>query len=771
MNVVFIDVNGERCSLAIIEDITERKQTEEALRESESSLNQAQTIAHIGYWKLNPITMEISGSNELFHIFGLTKDEVSLDTFVEVVHPDDREYDLYHIRRGMETGESWNIEHRLLLKDNTEKWVHAIGEAIRDEAGKIFLLMGTVQDITESKLVEQKLKGSEEKWRALSENSPAHIMLLDREHKILFINRTVPDLSKEEVIGISVYTFIPQEFHQIARDSHNSVLETGEPVTYFTNYITKEGDLRFFDVWIGPVFQSGKIIALVSHSMDITENKEAERKLKESEEKFRNITEQSLMGIAILQDNQVRYASQKLAEIYGYSVEEMLNFEPYEFLKLIDPDFVDLVREEATKKQTGNKDILTHYQAKIIKKNGEKVWVENFSKSINYNGRPADLVTNIDITERKKAEEKVQYQARLVENVSEAIISTDLDFNIVSWNIGAEKIYGWKAEEAIGKNVMDIIHVEYPNDEQDTVIKEFFEKGFWSGEIIQPHKNSTRIDIFSSVSLINNAEGEPMGAVSNNIDITEKKVAERLIIEENKKLTELNKIKQDLIIRISHELKTPLTSIYGVSQVFMEIPKDALNETITEYREISHRGCLRLKELIDNLLDASKLDSNKFPLKLHNESLITLIEECTEDMNYLVKSRNHKLTTDLPTEIFFSVDKVRLSQALINLISNAIKNTPVGGEILINANETAEYVDIIVKDNGVGLTEKEQERMFQKFGKIERYGMDLDVDIEGAGLGLYISKEIVELHGGQILVESEGRHKGTVFTIRLFKNL
>ncbi len=136
----------------------------------------------------------------------------------------------------------------------------------------------------------------------------------------------------------------------------------------------------------------------------------------------------------------------------------------------------------------------------------------------------------------------------------------------------------------------------------------------------------------------------------------------------------------------------------------------------------------------------------------------------------MLKNRNLAITSDIPEELFFKVDKVRFSQAIINLISNAIKNTPMGGKIFISADETSDYIDIHVRDTGVGLTKKEKKMLFQKFGKIERYGKDLEVDIEGAGLGLYISKEIVELHGGQILVESKGRNEGANFTIRLFKN-
>ena len=132
---------------------------------------------------------------------------------------------------------------------------------------------------------------------------------------------------------------------------------------------------------------------------------------------------------------------------------------------------------------------------------------------------------------------------------------------------------------------------------------------------------------------------------------------------------------------------------------------------------------------------------------------------------------NRKLTiiSELPNGIFLGVDKLRLGQAIINLISNAVKNTPRYGEIFVNVITHHKYIDIRIKDTGVGITTEEKERLFKKFGKIERYGLDMDVDIEGSGLGLYISKEIVELHGGKILVESKGRDKGSQFTIRLVK--
>ena len=128
------------------------------MQESERYLNEAQATAHLGHWKLHPATEDVSGSDELFRIFGLGRDEATFDAFVEVVHPDDREYYLQHIYRAMKSGTPWDIEHRLVCRDGTEKWVRAVGRAVTDEAGKPVLLIGTTQDITEHRRAEEAQK-------------------------------------------------------------------------------------------------------------------------------------------------------------------------------------------------------------------------------------------------------------------------------------------------------------------------------------------------------------------------------------------------------------------------------------------------------------------------------------------------------------------------------------------------------------------------------------------------------------------------------------
>ncbi|MFW9822234.1 MAG: ATP-binding protein [Candidatus Thorarchaeota archaeon] len=382
---------------------------------------------------------------------------------------------------------------------------------------------------------------------------------------------------------------------------------------------------------------------------DITEQKKSNQRLKESEEKFRTIAEQSFMGIMIVQDAELKYLNKAMSLITGYPVEEMLTWTDKNYIRMIHPEDLDYILVRIRSNKDATMGPFSHNSFRIVNKDGEIRWLEDYTSKIIYQGRPANLISIIDATDKKEAE--------------------------------------------------------------------------------------------------------------------------RLILEENKTLIELNKMRKDIITRVSHELKTPLTSIYGASQILLKHLSPQIGEEALNFIEIFHRGALRLKKLVENLIDASRIEYGKLELNIRPHDLVPIIKECIEEMSYLLENRNQLLVSTMPKKMDVSVDKIRIQQVVTNLLSNAIKNTPVNGNIYIDLIHNFKYYDIRIRDTGIGLTEKEKELLFQKFGKIERYGMDLGVDIEGSGIGLYISKEIVELHGGQIIVKSEGRNQGASFTVRLFKNI
>ncbi|MFW9989771.1 MAG: sensor histidine kinase, partial [Candidatus Odinarchaeota archaeon] len=241
-----------------------------------------------------------------------------------------------------------------------------------------------------------------------------------------------------------------------------------------------------------------------------------------------------------------------------------------------------------------------------------------------------------------------------------------------------------------------------------------------------------------------------------------------LIKEEIAKLKELEQIRRDLISRVSHELKTPLVSVCGASELLLDIYINEFKSESKELIEMIEKGGKRLKYLVDNLVDTTRIEYGKFKLKKEKTDINHLIKDCIKEMMYLIKQRELNLEHNLMDVLFLEIDKVRIEQVISNLLSNAIKNTPPNGIISINSLKIDDKVKVIIKDTGIGLTKEEMNRIFIRFGKIERYGNGLEyIDIQGTGLGLFISKEIIDLHEGQIWVESEGRDKGSTFIFKL----
>ncbi len=250
-------------------------------------------------------------------------------------------------------------------------------------------------------------------------------------------------------------------------------------------------------------------------------------------------------------------------------------------------------------------------------------------------------------------------------------------------------------------------------------------------------------------------------------DITDRKKAEKIIKDEMKKLKEIDQIRSDFVRRTSHELKTPLISIYSSTQYLLDNLKQEMNEETLRLIESINRGGIRLKRLTENLIDVFNIETHLLVIRKKEIDLVKVIKDCVKDLSLVLKERDLIYKLDLDDSYHIHADKLRIEQVILNVLSNAIKNTPRNGLIYIAVNKTKDFVKIIFKDTGIGLTEEEKDKIFKKFGKLERIGINHEIITEGSGLGLYISKQIVELHGGKIWIESEGRNKGSTLIIQL----
>ncbi|MBD3186413.1 hypothetical protein GF325_06265, partial [Candidatus Bathyarchaeota archaeon] len=203
--------------------------------------------------------------------------------------------------------------------------------------------------------------------------------------------------------------------------------------------------------------------------------------------------------------------------------------------------------------------------------------------------------------------------------------------------------------------------------------------------------------------------------------------------------------------------------------LLMQFYGDNFNDKAYDLLKVVENGGIRLQQLVENLLDILRLNSDMIDINKELNDLGGMIMRTIQEHSFQIESRDLSIEIDIPDGFKVRVDKIRFEQVLSNLVSNAVKNTPPRGSIYIYSEipENGSQVTIIVEDTGVGLTKEEIDQLFSFFGKIERYGKGMDIITEGTGLGLYITKNIIEQHGGSITADSDGRGKGSKFTISI----
>jgi PAS domain S-box-containing protein len=744
-------------------NITERKEIEKRIKESEEMFRTLteQSLMGICIAQDNQIKYVNKAYTE---IWGYNPEEMmkwGLKDVFQAIHPDDREFTLEQLAKKQKGEEDivTHYQYRGFKKSGEMIWVDQFSKSIEYEGRPANFV--TIIDITDRKKAQLELEKSEANWRILVEEAPDIILTVDRNYRILFINKTPDGMSPEQAIGTSVLDYVDPGFHELVKKSIEQIFETGEPDYYEISARGPNDSQSWYSTRLGAIKQEAEIISVMLITTDITQKKKVEENLL----LFKTIVESSQEPIAVSNpDGSIIYINPAHEKLFGYPLEvakEMnyRNYYPPESLKIIN-NIVSPALSQG---------ISWEGELDVFDANGRRfpLWERSDSILDDEGNMIYGFGLMHDISERKKAEEDLVIKNYALNSSINAIAISDLIGNLTFINPSFLKMWGYTSEdEVLGKKASSFWASE---EKAIQVIIELKNKYSWSGELIGKKKNGSLFDVLLSASLVKDKYDNPICMMASFVDITERKRAEQLIIEENRKLKELSEMKRDIITRVSHELKTPLTSVHGASYYLLNFHKENMVKEVLEYVEIIHRGGLRLRSLVEDLIDISRLESGKIELKKNMIDITGIIKECLKDMELFANHRKISMKMELQDEMFIVVDKIRIGQVISNILSNAVKNTPPYGDILITLIDSEDEVSIQVKDTGVGITDEEQQLLFKKFGKIERYGKGMDVDTEGSGLGLFISKEIVELHNGSIFFESDGRNKGTTFTILLPK--
>ena len=373
-----------------------------------------------------------------------------------------------------------------------------------------------------------------------------------------------------------------------------------------------------------------------------------------------------------------------------------------------------------------------------------------------------------DITERKRAEQAVRHLSAIVASSSDAIISKTLDGTIVSWNSGAETLFGYVATEVTGQNIRILAH-DRATDQESTELLRTVGQGLrvQGLETLRRHKDGSLVDVSLSMSPVYDDDGSMSGLSSIARDDSARKAAERalereadlLIVrlaeeaEATARLRELDRIKDDLVANVSHELRTPLASILG----YVELLRDEEAGTLTAHQgrwaDAIDRNGGRLLCLIDNLLALSAIDAGKLQSESSPVDLRDVVSAACRVLQPQIDGRRRlHVGFRLPAEpVIVQGDAGQLEQVVCNLVGNALKFTEDGGTVECALESEGAQARLTVSDDGIGIPENEQPRLFARFF---RSSTSTDRGIQGTGLGLSIASSIVRRHGGVISVDS-----------------
>jgi PAS domain S-box-containing protein len=346
----------------------------------------------------------------------------------------------------------------------------------------------------------------------------------------------------------------------------------------------------------------------------------------------------------------------------------------------------------------------------------------------------------------------------LVENAGDAVISTDVADQILTWNRAAEVIFGYNKEEAIGQSLAILLPVNRPGELEDIKNKVRLTGLLRNLEVRRKRKDGTIIEVALAISPVKDKVDNIIGFLHLAKDITEKKRYER-------RLRELDKMKSDFVSNVSHELRTPLTAIKGSVDNMLDGITGPLNEKQGRYLSRIKSNADRLTRLINNILDLSRIEAGKIDLRPANFSVVPLAKEVAEVLRAVAAEKLISLEVTSPDDgVNAWADRDKVTQVLMNLIGNAVKFTPEHGKVTVGVERNGnDWVQVSVADTGPGIVPEEGNKIFAKFYQIAQAA---NQKTKGTGLGLAISKALVEMHGGKIWVESEiGRGCTVSFTL------
>jgi PAS domain S-box-containing protein len=627
------------------------------------------------------------------------------------------------------------------------------------------------RQIRKRRRVEEALAKREKWFSATLASVGDAVIATDMNGAVTFMNSVAQSLtgwSQAEATGKSmdlVFDIVNKETRRPVENPVTKVFREGKAVGLADHTLLLSKDGKEFDIEdsAAPILtDSGEGLGVVLVFRNITDKRRAEEETKRQKELLQLILASIADGVVVADSNgkfllfnaaaekivgigATEATPDKWSEQYGVYLPDTVT--PYP------PDQLPLVRAMRGENVDAEELFIRNPQAPR-------------GRLLTISGRPlkspdgttqGGVVVYHDVTERKKAEEALRQSEErfrlLVSEVTDyAILMLDPEGVVASWNAGAERIKGYKAQEIIGQHFSRF----YPREDVEEgkpahELKVAGEQGRFEDEGWRVRKDGSRFWANVVITALRDGTGRLRGFGKVTRDITEHKRTQELLVQAKEEAVRASKFKDQFLSTMSHELRTPLNAVLGFSDLLADERYGSLNDRQQRYVAHIHTGGKHLLKLISDILDLSKIEAGRMELTREDVAVALAFGEVISALYPLAEKKSQALLHQVEPNLHVHADGMRFKQILMNLVANAIKFTPESGRIELAARQVEDQVRMEVRDNGPGIPPDQQQRIFEAFVRLTHTG----TATEGTGLGLAITSRLVELHGSKLAIESQ----------------
>lgn len=788
-----------------ITDISDRKKIEEQLcqlneqleaqveqrtaelKQSQIRLQEAQTFVRLGSWELDVATGEVQWSQELFDIVKIDPEHevLTFEYLSSYFTPKDIKLRNELVDRAILYAEPFEIDLQIVRTDGTIGYIFSKVKPIVNEAGQVTRLLGIAMDISDRKIAEESLRESEQRFMTLAEAAPVAIFRTNRANECIYVNQFWSQITGQEASAALGHEWVDI----IHPDDRASIQAKWMKVLSQNGHYEGEGrSLRpdgticsYYCQAVPELDEKGEMVGYIGTLTDISDRKQIEAALTESEAKFRRLVE-GAKDLIWSTDTQgvFNYLSPQFQTIFGFPPDDWLGKTAIDLIYPEDRDWVisEQMRSIHSEKKVG------YIEFRHLHQDSHYSWVtSNSTPIINADGIVVGLQGILtDISDRKKAEQEILENHRLIQQIADSspnvLYLYDLQEQRNTYtNREILTTLGYSAIAIQEMGAAWLPSVMHPDDFQATL--EHFERlkladdhEIFSHEYRLRHANG-QWRYFYSRDLVfsRDAQGQARRIIGTVQDVTDRKLAEAELQQKNLELEALVKLREealtlreDMSNMIVHDLRNPLSAILLSAEIIQKYG-DRPNQQALMAKKAEQilTSCKRLKNMIDSLLLMAKLESGKILLNPVSTDLYELGNSILNDFELSAQSQKIELKAELPdpgNSIF--IDGIILRRVIENLISNALKFSPSNSQVWLQIEYLPEnHLRVKVLDNGPGVSPDQAEDIFKKFeiGTVK-------ANVSQIGLGLAFCKMAVEAQGGTLAI-APNQPQGSIFTVEI----